>query len=52
MKDKSKVKDHRITVRLTPRQNQWLIELSEDKNIDRAKIIRTLLDLYMEKLEP
>lgn len=51
MIDKSNIKTDRIVVRLTEKQSLWLKNLSEDTKIAKAKIIRNIINFYMEKCE-
>ena len=48
---KSTTKDQRITVRLTPNQAFIIEELSKSQNIDKAKIVRYMLDYCINNLD-
>jgi len=48
---KSTTKDQRITVRLTPNQAFIIDELSISQKIDKAKIVRYMLDYCINNLE-
>lgn len=48
---KSTTKDQRITVRLTPNQAFIIDELSKSQKIDKAKIVRYMLDFCIKELD-
>lgn len=48
---KSTTKDQRITVRLTPNQAFIIDELSKSQKIDKAKIVRYMLDYCINNLD-
>ena len=47
--DKTKNKSNRITVRLTPNQEQELTRMSKDLQLPKAKLVRYFISDYIKK---
>lgn len=47
--DKTKNKSNRITVRLTPNQDQELNRMSKDLQLPKAKLVRYFISDYIKK---